>query len=59
MTVAELIEQLSQIENKSLEVRTWNQAFGTDIAVTSVKVFSQRKSVGFKNERIEEWVDIK
>jgi hypothetical protein len=59
MTVAELIEKLSQIEDKTLSVQTFNQTYGGDVPVKTVEILKQRKSVGFKNERIETWVGIR
>ena len=55
MTVKELIERLSQIEDQNLEVRIWKQLFAIEMAVTSATVLSQ----GSKNGRIEKWVEIK
>jgi hypothetical protein len=58
MTVAELIESLSLIEDKTLPVRTIDSSYN-DVSITSIRILTGHKSVGFKNERTETWVEIK
>lgn len=58
MTIAELIEALSKIEDKTIEVRRQDSLDG-DTKVEEIQVLSQRKSIGFKNERTVTWLELR